>query len=256
MVNFYVFVFGVFIGSFLNVVILRFNTGEKFLNSRSKCLCCGGLLKWYELIPVISFAIQKGKCLKCKSKFSIQYPLVELLTGLVFLLIYQITSYSLLITSYYFLIFSLLIVIAVYDLRHQIIPNEFVYSFIVLSFFSFLFSCKGEALAECARSSLTQNLLAGLVFFLFFAFFWFVSNGKWMGFGDAKLAIGIGFLLGIYIGTIALMLGFWSGAIVGILLMIFNKKYGLKSKIAFGPFMILGIILAFLFGVDMLKLIL
>ncbi|MBU2263542.1 prepilin peptidase, partial [Patescibacteria group bacterium] len=141
----FVFILGTIVGSFLNVVILRYNTGQSVIKGGSKCFSCGKNLKWHELIPVVSFIIQKGRCRNCKSRISIQYPIVELLTGLIFLLTFHVTGYSLLITNYYFIIFSLLIVIAVYDLRHQIIPNGFVYAFIILSLFAiFLENCNLE----------------------------------------------------------------------------------------------------------------
>jgi leader peptidase (prepilin peptidase)/N-methyltransferase len=258
----FVFILGAIIGSFLNVVILRHNTGESIIKGGSRCFICGNKLKWRELIPIFSFIAQKGKCRNCGSKISLQYPLVEFLTGLVFLLVFlkfYATFYFLLSTFYYFIIFSILIVIAVYDLRHQIIPNEFVYSFITLSFFSIFFEnwdLFRNFKLEIRNFDLWSQFLAGIIFFAFFGLMWLAPRGKWMGLGDAKLALGIGWLFGFSKGITALLLAFWIGAAVGIFLLIFFKKsYNIKSKLAFGPFLALGTLIAFLFGETIINLI-
>jgi len=247
------------VGSFLNVVILRYNTGESIVKDGSRCFICGNKLKWHELIPIFSFIAQKGKCRNCKSKISIQYPIVELLTGLIFLLIFnfnflilnQFSNFLIFKLFYYWIIASLLIVIAVYDFRHQIIPNFFVYSFNILAFLNLF----GIWSLEFGIFK-TWYFLAGIIFFSFFGLFWLISKGKWMGLGDAKLALGIGWLLGFSKGLPALMLAFWIGAAVGIFLLIFFKKsYNIKSKLAFGPFLALGTLIAFLFGEAIISLI-
>lgn len=241
MMSVFVFILGSVIGSFLNVVILRYNTGESIVKTGSKCFSCGKRLKWHELIPVFSFIIQRGKCRNCRSKISIQYPIVEFLTGLIFLLTFHITHYSLLITGYYFIIFSLLIIITVYDLRHQIIPNLFIYLFDILAFLSL--------------PADWDYFWAGLILFSFFGLLWLLSKGAWMGFGDAKLALGIGWLLGLEKGVTAVLLSFWLGAIAGIFLLIFLKnRYNIKSRIAFGPFLVLGTLVSFFWGEILIKL--
>lgn len=263
LIYFWVFIFGTIIGSFLNVVIARYNTGESIFKGRSKCFSCSKTLLWYELIPVFSFIAQNGKCRKCGSKISIQYPIVEVLTGAIFTLVWftltwrlawlglglQVESQMAFFAIYFWTIFSLLIVIAVYDFYHQIIPNGLVYAFITLSFLS-LFLPIGETYV-LHRSHL-WDFLAGIIFFLFFASFWFFSRGKWMGFGDAKLALGIGWLLGFWVGLASIIVSFWIGAIVGLFL-IFSKRFGLKSKIAFGPFLIMGTFIGFFLGERLLE---
>jgi len=254
LVEIFVFILGTIIGSFLNVVILRYNTGESIINNRSRCFSCGKKLEWYELIPIISFLIQTGKCRKCKSKISWQYPIVELLTGFLFLAIFLKSGYSL-ITGYWLLVISLLIVIAVYDLYHQIIPDSLVYIFDILTFLN-LFQISRLASEQASFKFQVSSFLAGLLFFVFFGSLWLVSHGKWMGLGDAKLSLGISWLLGVFKGILALLLSFWTGALVGIfLLFFFKKEYNLKSRIPFGPFLVLGIIIAFLFGDVIIKLI-
>ena len=237
MTSIFIFIFGAIIGSFLNVVILRYNTGQSIVFGQSKCFSCAKKLKWYELFPVASFIFLRGKCAHCQTKISWQYLITEITTGLLFLLISNLPAG----VVYYWIIFSLLIIIAVYDYRHQIIPNLFVWIFNGLGFLS-LFGIWNFDFGIFDMN----GLLAGFVLFAFFALLWGISKGKWMGFGDAKLALGIGWLLGMVKGIAAVTLAFWIGAIVGVALLYFNKKkYGLKSKIAFGPFMILGTAISF-----------
>lgn len=244
------FIFGAIVGSFLNVIICRYNTGESVISGRSRCFSCGKKLRWHELIPVFSFIIQKGRCKDCGSKISWQYPAVEILTGLIFLLIFNFSSYGVSAIGgqfslfYLLVIFSILIIIAVYDLRHKIIPNAFVYSFDILAFLSLF----GNLKLEIRNLIDWVGFFAGILFFLFFALFWLVSRGKWMGLADAKLALGIGWLLGLTKGFWALLLSFWAGAVVGIfLLILFRKRYNMKSEMPFAPFLAFGATIAFLF---------
>ena len=246
MINFSVFVFGAVVGSFLNVIILRLNTGKSIVSGRSKCFTCAKKLKWHELLPIASFVFLRGKCSACKAKISWQYPAVETITGIFFVLLFQ-QSQKFFDFGFLILIFSILIIIAIYDYHHQIIPNLFVWIFNGLAFLwlfnSFRISDFGFRILNW------NNLLAGFILFAFFALLWGVSRGRWMGFGDAKLALGIGWLLGMAKGAAAITLAFWIGAIIGVLLIYLSKnKYGMKSSIAFGPFMILGTAISFFWG--------
>lgn len=246
-----VFVFGAIIGSFLNVVILRLNTGQSIISGKSKCFNCAKKLKWYELFPVFSFLALRGRCSSCRSKISWQYPIVEVVAGVLFLGIFNLisvqaglTAFSFLNIAYFWAIFSVLIVIAVYDFYHQIIPELFVWIFNGLAFLGLFFLPAGKEVFFN-----WNNLIAGGILFSFFAFLWLVSRGRWMGFGDAKLALGIGWLLGMIGGITAITLAFWIGAVVGVALIFLSKnKYGIKSAVAFGPFMILGTAFSFFWG--------
>lgn len=261
-----VFIFGTIIGSFLNVVILRYNTGVSFFSGRSFCTSCGKKLFWYELVPVISFFVLRGKCAGCRSKISWQYPLVEIATGLLFL----VTSYTLHVTSfdahfllttfYYFIIWSILIIISVYDVRHKIIPDLLVFLFAGIALVHFVLV---TGLGNIFHAPYSWDLWAGPLFAFPFAALWFFSQGRWMGLGDAKLALGIGWFLGLIKGGTAIVLGFWIGAVVGLLLVgahrfsigkRFNIHYGLQSEIPFGPFLILGTIIAFFFNINVFDL--
>ncbi|MDO8510417.1 MAG: prepilin peptidase [bacterium] len=259
--SFFVFVFGLIVGSFLNVIALRYNSGLSPLEGRSACFSCGKELRWYELLPVVSFLVQKGRCRACGSKISWQYPIVELLTATVFLLTY-LKDFSPFNFSFFVIIFSLLIVIGIYDLRHKIIPDGLVYTFIALSLAKLF-------MPELGFVEIPDflDLVAGPLFFLPLGLLWFFSGGRWIGFGDAKLALGIGWFLGFIFGLSAVVLAFWVGAAVGILLLVGarlqsvmpqgmrlflgTRNLTMKSEIPFAPFLILGTVLIFFFPTDL-----
>lgn len=249
----FVFIFGTIIGSFLNVVALRFNTG-KTIGGRSMCMTCGRQLSYKELIPVLSFVFQNGKCSKCKSPISWQYPIVEFITGVFFLLIFiyfpPLTASFAFVTILQFVVASLLIVISVYDIKHKIIPNLLVYLFIVSSIISLFIGGK-----TWFHIPSTSFIIAGPLLALPFALIGFLSKQTWMGLGDAKLVIGIGWLLGISGGVNSIVLSFWIAAIVSVSWL--YLKYGkFKSgvEIPFGPFLILGMYLVLFFGLEVLDL--
>lgn len=248
------FILGLVIGSFLNVVILRLNT-ERSFGGRSGCMSCQKKLSWYELIPVFSYLGLLGRCSGCKSKISSQYPLVEFATGLIFaglfikfqdiFLINTITFA--IVYSYYVAISALLIIISVYDLKHKIIPDVLAFALGVLGFVGlFFFNTDGYVVFYPHIPSLL-DFASGLFVAAPFALFWLVSSGRWIGLGDAKLAVGLGWVLGLSKAISAVVLAFWSGALVGIFLILLSKKYGMKSEIPFAPYLVLGAILAFMF---------
>ncbi len=248
----FAFIFGATIGSFLNVVIYRYNSGTSFTCGRSMCFSCGKTLSWYELVPVVSFVLQRGRCIGCKSKISWQYPLVEIMTGLLFVAVFW-SQYSITETVYLLILMSIFVVISVYDIRHKIIPDGFVYAFIVLSLLQLVWMPNVQVL----------DWMAGPILFLPFAGLWFFSKGTWMGFGDAKLALGIGWFLGFYAGLSAIILAFWIGSVFGLTLIGIGKARGLflggtrftiKSEIPFGPFLILSMLLVFFFSIDVFSL--
>lgn len=281
------FFFSLILGSFLNVVIYRYNTGLAISKGRSKCFSCGRNLESKDLIPVISYIIYKGRCRTCKSRISIQYPIVELLTASILTAIFakylvlgglitNMTNLShwgnLLLDC---VITALLICIAVYDLRHKIIPNGLVYTAALLALVKMIAFIWVEHLAGM---DLFLGLIAGLVIAAPFALLWLVSGGRWMGLGDAKLALVIGWMLGISQGFTALIYSFWIGTVVilgGIFLgeaidafssknnalgiklfggktsASFRKifpKMGLRSEIPFGPFMIIALYVVYFTG--------
>ena len=244
------FALGLVIGSFLNVVIYRFRAGRT-LGGRSICVSCRKQLRFFELIPLLSFLAQLGRCRSCKSKISRMYPAVEFITGAIFALLSlklePILSFGTLhfVSAYIFyaLAFSILVVIAFYHLRHKIIPDSLSLSLGILAFLGlFLLGPSGFQVRLPALGQVFSGIFAGA----FFASFWLLSRGKWMGLGDAKLAVGLGWLLGGAQMISAVILSFWTGAVFGIFLVLF-KKYGMKSEVPFAPFLVLGAVLAFLF---------
>lgn len=259
------FILGTIIGSFLNVVVLRYDTGKSILG-RSGCLLCKRELKWFELIPIFSFIFQLGRCRNCKERILWQYPLVEFFTGIIFLGIFlkfsdflftSILSLTVL-TLYLTIIFSILIVIFVYDIRHKIIPDGLSYTFTALAFAGMFFDF---SLFQLTTPTLL-HMLSGPIFFLFFFSFWFISDGKWMGLGDGKLALGIGWFLGLSLGATAIVLSFWIGALISIVLMTIpllnfkGKRLTMKSEVPFGPFLIIGLLIVFFFNINILNFIL
>ncbi|MDB5238560.1 MAG: prepilin peptidase leader peptidase (prepilin peptidase) / N-methyltransferase [Candidatus Kaiserbacteria bacterium] len=244
--------FGLIAGSFLNVVILRH--GAKSLDGRSQCMSCGVQLKWYDLVPVISWVALRGKCRACHSSISIQYPLVELASGVSFVLIGTSQETFGLVTPFYFAVAAFMIVIAAYDIRHTIIPDEWAYMFAILAAVT-------SIMAPLYAGSFLFLILAGPLAALPLFLLWLVSGGSWMGLGDAKLALGIGWLLGPVYGPAAIMGAFVIGAVisVGILLPLPHARAYLHrlragkgiarlrgghtgltmtSEVAFGPFLV------------------
>jgi len=211
--------FGLIVGSFLNVIILRF--GERSVGGRSACPQCGKTLAWYDLIPVFSYIALLGKCRYCHAGISIQYPLVEAATAAVFVIVGS-AGLPWIATLCALVIASLLICIFVYDLRHKLIPDLWVWAFCIsacaYAIFNFQFSI--------------FNLLAGPIAALPILFLWALSYpftkrfGEWMGFGDVKLALGMGWLLplptplGLPLGLVAVFLAFIIGAIISVCILL------------------------------------
>jgi len=232
------FVLGLIIGSFLNVVGLRFRSGVG-LGGRSFCVVCRKDLPWWELVPVISFVILGGKCNKCKTNISWQYPLVELLTGLIFVTLPRISIVSWILFA---AVFSIFVVILIYDARHKIIPDSLVYPAIALAFLARIFS----------GGMLEKDFVSAIGIFVFFAALYLVSNGRAMGFGDAKLSLAISFVLGAAGGLSAMVMAFWLGTAAVIASFLFmGKKLTMKTEIPFAPFLIFGAWLSLIFQLDL-----
>jgi leader peptidase (prepilin peptidase)/N-methyltransferase len=248
----FIFVFGLCIGSFLNCAIYRLEENKK-ITGRSFCPNCKHALQWRDLFPVFSFLVLKGKCRYCKEKISIQYPLVEIATGLIFLLIFNFVNFRYntvnlegakfmvyLNLAFLFYIAGALIIIFVYDFKHYIIPDKILWPAIAIALIY-------DLIPPYNAWNLFYTFLAVVIAAGFFWVIFFFSKGKWMGFGDVKLAVLMGLLLGLPNVLAALFLAFFFGAIIGIILMALKKK-NLKSEIPFGPFLIAGTFLAMLYG--------
>ncbi|HVM73901.1 MAG TPA: prepilin peptidase [Candidatus Paceibacterota bacterium] len=270
---FYALVYGLFglvIGSFLNVVIIR--RGARTLGGRSGCLSCGARLAWYDLIPVLSWLALRGRCRTCNASISLQYPLVEASTAMLFALI-GLSPLPIAMQAVSLAIIAFLVLITVYDLRHTIIPDEWSYSFALLAFAAGL----PFALQQGLESGLVPLLIAGPLCALPLFALWLVSRGRWMGLGDAKLSLGIGFLLGIGPGLLAIFFAFLIGAFVSVFVLLpysylrylllqmqgskritrfrlTTKGFTMRSEVPFGPFLVLGTLVVWLCSIYRLPL--
>ena len=255
LISIIVFFFGAIIGSFLNVVILRYRTGRS-LGGRSGCFTCGKTLTWFELVPLGSFLTQRGRCVGCRTPISWQYPVVEALTGFLFVFIYLRFEYLLftspllfvVLFAYYAFIVSVLVVLSVYDLRHKILPDGLTLLFASVAFIGMFFIQADSIILHIPS---IWQFLAGILLPAPFSLIWLLSKGKWMGLGDAKLMIGIGFLLGISAGAAAILLSFWIGAAFSLLLLLWvriakGSRMSLKTAVPFGPFLALATVIVLL----------
>lgn len=234
---------GFVVGSFLNVVICRLQTDESFVGGRSHCTRCNKQIRWYDNIPLLSFLVLRGKCRDCKDGISWQYPLVELGTGLIFVLIGWVffsleNTQTWLLTAFYLALFSLLIIIFVYDWLTLYIPMVTVWIAIALVI---AYNLAMTIVGNVSWNALLSLILSGAGAFLFFYALVALSHETWMGMGDAYLAFLVGLVSG-WPGVLwALTFSFGLGAIVGLALVAWGSK-GMKSQIPFGPFLVLGML--------------
>ncbi len=244
-----IFIVGLIIGSFLNAVIYRLAKSESMIKKRSHCLKCGHVLAWYELVPVISFVIQRRRCRACSALISWQYPIVELATGAICLLILKFFSpfefLNLVYLAYLMAVASLLIVIFVYDLKHYIVPDEIIYPAILVSSIWYLVSSIFFNLYT--KYYLLNTFYSACGAAVVFATIFFISKGRWLGFGDVKLVFFMGLFLGWPNILAALFFAFMLGGIIGIGLIALGKKT-LKSQVPFGPFLVAGTFVAMFWG--------
>ncbi|GBE17244.1 type 4 prepilin-like proteins leader peptide-processing enzyme [bacterium BMS3Abin15] len=239
------FITGLIIGSFLNVVVYRLNLVES-VSGRSHCPYCKKKIRWYDNVPILSFIILGTKCRDCGEKISWQYPLLEMTTGVAFAFtgnyFFMLSNpISWIETLFYLVIFSLLLVIFTYDLKFMEIPMIILWIAVGWTIIYFLFADWVSFNPQLGIMSLNifSGAIGGGVAFLFFFILVSVSREKWMGMGDAYLALLIGLVLGWPKILFALMIAFTVGAIVGIILISVKKKT-MKSQIPFAPFMVIG----------------
>ena len=236
-----IFILGLIVGSFCNVCIYRIPKNESIIYPASHCPKCRTTIKPVDNIPLLSYILLKGRCRNCGSKISIQYPVVELLTGMIYLIIYLI--YGLSIQSLiYIILSSALIIIAFIDLNEQIVPDVISLPGIgvglILSFFVPYLSFINSALGVVVGGGII--LIIALVGSMIF-------KKEAMGGGDVKLAAMIGAFLGWRYTIISLFLGFFLGALAGIFL-ILSKIKSKEEMVPFGPFIALGSLITLLWG--------
>lgn len=228
---------GIMVGSFLNVLIGRYDELATIVNSRSRCPHCRQTIAWYDLVPVLSFGLLGGRCRNCRQPISWQYPIVELLTA--GLAIHLYSFYGLTAATFVlFPLFALLLVIAVIDIREYLIPDHYMFPVILLAIIAAFTLPQFQDRLPFWGALLGGGTLAFLVG---------ISRERWMGAGDIGLGIVMG-LLGGWLGTaVGLVLAFVVGALVGLLFLIFRRKK-LGDMVPFGPFLVLGTYVATLWG--------
>lgn len=265
------FAFGLIIGSFLNVVIFRYKPEQSAfslfpLRGRSHCRSCGKTLSWYELIPLLSFLIQGGRCRSCKEKLSVQYPLIEFLTGLIFLTpLYfynpQMPDYSIAAGILWTSAFIAFLVLAAIDYYWMIIPDElnlFIAAqgilrvlleknYSIFGDFSGSFIGNFSGLFGLRNDIWLNHLGGGIIGLAFIGLIILLTRGRGMGMGDLKLAAALGILFGWPDIAFLLAFAFIIGSLYGAHVLWAGKK-ALKDSVPFGPFLILGAVTLIFFG--------
>lgn len=258
--------FGLIVGSFLNVVILRFDTGQG-IGGRSHCPHCHHQLTWYELIPVVSYIIQCGACRSCKKSISIQYASVELLTALLFgfsaaVLVSRYNFLSIgqigILLAMFLVTLSFAIAIAVYDIRHKSVP--LVWLLLMSVFGAGFITFQYVFIPSSSFGQWAIVHILGLIIALPFFLIWVVSRGRYMGFADVEIIAWMGLMLGVRLGTSAVLVSFYLGAIIAIGYIIYKKVKGYsyheirKIQLPFAPFLLIGFFLVAIIGFDVIAL--
>ncbi len=276
--TYYVFLFlsGLFAGSFLNVIADRSVSGESFLFGRSHCDKCGKLLNFPDLIPLLSFTLNRGKCRSCSTKLSFWYPISELITGIAFAgALYISKGFNI----YFFLLvvmFSFFIILFLADAKYYLVPTKVIIPAIVFLFLfgvlsrvyalvEFYFRLKNDTLGRYLLNVGYWNVqavyilktygiqvLSALLIALFFWFLVYITKGRGMGGGDILLGLLIGLFNDFPHNLLGIFLGFVFGAAFSLPLVLLKIK-GMKDTVPFGPFLILGSIVALLFGPQLVE---
>ena len=240
LVVFYVllFIYGIVIGSFVNVLIYRLPKHEDFVRIRSHCMTCGYQLRWFDLIPIVSWVIYGGKCRKCGQKISAQYPLIEALNGILYVLVgivYGISIDTILLC----LASSILVAISVIDFRTMIIPPGLNIAIGVLGLIRLAFDYRNFASYLIGFASVSGFLLILYV----------ISKGRWIGGGDIKLMAATGLLIGWKLNILAFFLGCIYGSVIHIIRMKLSHK---GHVLALGPYLAAGVMTAALVGKEII----
>lgn len=242
----FAFVFGAVVGSFLNVCIYRMPLDQSVVSPGSRCVGCGTAIRWYDNIPVISWLLLRGRCRFCQAPFSFRYPLVELITAVLSLLLFMKYGLS---PSYgvMFLFCAALIVITFIDFDHQIIPDELSLPGIVLGFISSFF------LPEPGWISSLLGAVAGWgsLALIFYGYLW-LTGREGMGGGDAKLLAMMGAFLGLQAIPFIIFASSLVGSVAGLSIMAVQRK-DRHLAIPFGPYLALGALLYIFVGPQLIQ---
>jgi prepilin signal peptidase PulO-like enzyme (type II secretory pathway) len=257
------FIVGLIIGSFLGAVNYRLKTAEDIVFERSHCPKCKKKIRWYDNVPLLSFVILWGQCRDCKKKISWEYPMIELVTGLLFAAVAWkflgawgltadptriFTNNDIIEMSFWLFSVCYLVLIFFHDLDFMLIPDAAIYPAIIVTLAYQGYKYLGSPLGIATlKAPITSALFAAFVAALFFFFLIWISRGKWIGGGDVKL----GFLAGAIVGwpkvLFVLFFAYMIGAVVSVILIALKKKTW-KSQIPFGPFLVAGIFLVLFFS--------
>jgi leader peptidase (prepilin peptidase)/N-methyltransferase len=231
---------GLVIGSFVSAVSYRIPRGIGFVTGRSFCDNCKKELYWYDNIPIFSFLFYRGKSRCCDKKISPRYPLIEVVSAIGSVVIFSV--FGLVLYPVTYTLFSISLAIFIIDLEHQIIPDELTWLLLLLAF---LYPTT-QWQASLIPYSLFPILFTGFFFSLLFLFLHLITKGRGMGLGDVKLAIPLALILGFEKSWTWIFASFVIGGIVASILLLL-KRANLKTKIAFGPFMILAFWIVLIF---------
>ena len=232
---------GLCIGSFLNVVIYRLPLGQSIATPPSRCRKCGYLLQWFDNIPVLSWLFLRGRCRKCGVGVSIQYPLVELITGALFVLVIWMTPPEPLLASRLILVCILIALFGI-DLEHQILPNVITLPGIAIGVLLSLIAPPGW------KDSLLGVLLGGGILYAIAGAYYLWRREEGMGMGDVKMLAMIGAFLGWKAVLVTLVLSSFAGAFVGLGMMAAQRGTTMKFALPFGTFLALGAVVAMFVG--------
>lgn len=238
-------VFGLAVGSFLNVCIYRLPRGQSLASPPSRCPRCQHPLRWYHNIPVFSWIVLRGRCAQCQAPFSIQYPIIEVVTALVWVLIVWLTPAGWLLAARLVLA-TALIVLFMIDLEHQLLPNVITLPGIAIGFaFSFV-------VPPGPVDSLLGIVVGGGVLYGIAGAYYLLRKEEGMGMGDVKMLAMVGAFLGWRAVLLTLVLSSFAGAIIG-MTMLGLQKGDMRYALPFGTFLAVGTLIAMLFGEAMLE---
>ncbi|MBP5489622.1 MAG: prepilin peptidase [Lachnospiraceae bacterium] len=240
------FLFGIVIGSFLNVCIFRIPKGEDLAKRRSHCMSCGYQLRWFDLIPLFSWIILRGRCRKCHEKISIQYPIIEALNGILYVVVFLVCGICV-ESVIYCVAISALLALSVIDFRTYIIPIGF--NIFILVFGAVLLLYRLTVKGMEIRSAVPY-IIGMFAVSVPLGILWFLSKGKAIGGGDVKLMGAAGLLVGWKLIIAALVLGCILGSIIHITRMKISKA---GRVLAMGPYLAAGITIVILFGEKLLN---
>ena len=229
-----IFIYGIVIGSFLNVCIYRIPLGEDIVKPHSHCMTCGYQLKWYDLVPLFSYLILKGTCRKCNTKIPAQYPIVEAANGILYVIVFLVNGFNIL-SILYCLLCSALLVLSVIDFRTYEIPFGINVFILVL----------GLIRVGLDYTNWSTYVIGSLAVSLFLQLLLVISKGRAIGGGDVKLMAVAGLLLGWQLIILAFFLGCILGSVIHIVRM---KISHAEHVLAMGPYLSMGIFLAVLWG--------